>query len=177
MSERTRTGVPALLLLAAGILFCASCAPVHQDSATFDKDGTANVTRVIPEPSSISPESQKWLASLDHPRPQTPTLAEQRASTDEWRRKDSAEARRIFPVNVEEKIIAGVRTDIITPLETPEANRNRVLINLHGGGFITGCANRQPGQDESRVRCTTGWRRKIPFPPQWMMSSRFTRSS
>lgn len=30
---------------------------------------------------------------------------------------------------------AGVHTDIITPLETPEANRDRVLINLHGGGF------------------------------------------
>jgi acetyl esterase/lipase len=28
-----------------------------------------------------------------------------------------------------------VRTDIITPLTMPEANRNRVLINLHGGGF------------------------------------------
>jgi len=38
-------------------------------------------------------------------------------------------------VNVEEKNIAGVRTDIITPLEMPEANRRRVLINLHGGGF------------------------------------------
>lgn len=32
-------------------------------------------------------------------------------------------------------MIAGVRTDIITPLETPAANKNRVLINLHGGGF------------------------------------------
>ena len=28
-----------------------------------------------------------------------------------------------------------MRTDIITPLVTPEANRNCVLINLHGGGF------------------------------------------
>jgi acetyl esterase/lipase len=40
-------------------------------------------------------------------------------------------------VNVEEKIIAGVRTDIITPLEMPEANRGRVFINLHGGGFVS----------------------------------------
>ena len=47
----------------------------------------------------------------------------------------SAEARKLFPVNVEEKNIGGVRTDVITPLDAPEANRMRVLINLHGGGF------------------------------------------
>jgi acetyl esterase/lipase len=33
--------------------------------------------------------------------------------------------------------MAGVRTDIITPLAMPEANRSRVLINLHGGGFVS----------------------------------------
>ena len=51
--------------------------------------------------------------------------------------KDSAEARRLYPVNVEETNIAGVRTDVITPLAMPEANRGRVLINLHGGGFVS----------------------------------------
>ena len=49
--------------------------------------------------------------------------------------KQSAEAKRLFPVKVEETNTAGVRTDIITPLDTPAANRDRVLINLHGGGF------------------------------------------
>jgi epsilon-lactone hydrolase len=38
-------------------------------------------------------------------------------------------------VKIEETTMAGVRTDIITPLQMPEANRGRVLINLHGGGF------------------------------------------
>ena len=38
---------------------------------------------------------------------------------------------------MEETSIAGVRTDIITPLAMPEANRGRVLINLHGGGFVS----------------------------------------
>jgi acetyl esterase/lipase len=38
-------------------------------------------------------------------------------------------------VNIVEQMIAGVRCDVITPLETLEANKNRVLINLHGGGF------------------------------------------
>src|ERR1700676_921094 len=66
-------------------------------------------------------------------RPQN--LAEKGIRTDIWRKQDSAEARKLYPVNIEETTTAGVRTDIITPLTTPEANRNRVLINLHGGGF------------------------------------------
>jgi acetyl esterase/lipase len=62
-------------------------------------------------------------------------LAERRKRTDEWRAKDSAEAKKLYPVNIEETTTAGVRTDIITPLSTPAENRSRVLINLHGGGF------------------------------------------
>ena len=109
--------------------------PAQQDSATFDADGTAHITRVVPMPSTLSAESQAWLASLTQKKFGPETLAERRARTDVWRAQDSAEARKLYPVNVEEKIIAGVRTDIISPLATPASNRNRVLINLHGGGF------------------------------------------
>ena len=70
-------------------------------------------------PTTISPEAQTWLESLTHNSPGPETLAERRARTDAWRAKDSAEARRLFPVNVEELNIAGVRTDIITPLSMP----------------------------------------------------------
>ena len=107
----------------------------QKDSATFEADGTARIVRVVPMPSTVSPEAQKWLASLTQTTPGPETLAQRRARTDEWRAKDSAEARRLYPVKVEEATTAGVRTDIITPLSLPEANRNRVLINLHGGGF------------------------------------------
>ncbi len=86
-------------------------------------------------PTTVSPEAQTWLESLTHSTPGPESLAERRVRTDEWRAKDSAEARRLYPVNVEEATIAGVRTDIIAPLSMPEANRGRVLINLHGGGF------------------------------------------
>jgi monoterpene epsilon-lactone hydrolase len=105
------------------------------DTASFDADGTAHLTRVVPMPNTISPEAQKWLASLTRKKHGPQTLEQRRASTDEWRKNQSAEARRLFPVNVQETTTGGVRTDIITPIETPEANRNRVLINLHGGGF------------------------------------------
>jgi len=106
-----------------------------QDSATFDPDGTAHITRVVPMPSTISPEAQKWLSSLTRKQSGPETLAERRTRTDVWRAQGSAEARKIYPVNVEETSIAGVRTDIITPIASPETNHSRVLINLHGGGF------------------------------------------
>jgi monoterpene epsilon-lactone hydrolase len=131
--------IPVLSLLAvitlAQSLAAQSNPAAPKDSATFDADGTAHITRVVPMPSTISPEAQKWLASLNEKKTGPETLAERRARTDIWRAQDSAEARKIYPVNVEETSIGGVRTDIITPLATPEANRGRVLINLHGGGF------------------------------------------
>ena len=106
-----------------------------QDAATFDGDGTAHITRVVPMPSTVSPEAQKWLASLTQKNNAPQTLEQRRAGTDEWRKRQSAEALRLFPVKLEETTTAGVRTDILTPLDLPAANRARVLINLHGGGF------------------------------------------
>src|SRR5271157_2472934 len=137
MKERTRNcRIHCLgLLLAATLL--TSCSGPQKDSATFDADGTAHITRIIPMPSTVSPEGQKWLESLTQEESGPQSLAEQRKGTDAWRAEGTAEARKYFPANVEEKIIAGVRTDIITPLEMPEANRGRVFINLHGGGFVT----------------------------------------
>jgi len=124
----------ALIVLSA----CATAQskPASQaDSATFDADGTAHFTRVVPMPTTVSPEAQTWLESLTHTTPGPETLAERRARTDAWRAQDSAEARKLYPVNVEEAMTAGVRTDIITPMTMPAENKSRVLINLHGGGF------------------------------------------
>ncbi len=131
--------ITALHLIAAialaPTLAAQSNPPPLRDSATFDPDGTAHITRVVPMPATISPEAQHWLASLTQNKGGQQTLAERRAHTDEWRKFGSGEARKYYPANVEETTTAGVRTDIITPLTMPEANRNRVLINLHGGGF------------------------------------------
>jgi monoterpene epsilon-lactone hydrolase len=122
-----------VFLLAISASAQSGAAP-DPDSATFDPDGTAHITRVVPMPTTVSPEAQRWLKEIDHNSPQPEeTLAERRKHTDEWRARDSAEAKRLYPVNVEETTTAGVRTDIITPLA--EANKNLVLINLHGGGF------------------------------------------
>jgi epsilon-lactone hydrolase len=142
-----KNGVAGLLLwgitLACALWTgCAQTGPATQsaavaasDGATFDSDGTAHITRVVPMPSTVSPEAQNWLASLTQKSNAPQTLEQRRTATDEWRKKQSAEARKLYPVNVEENTTAGVRTDIIMPLDAPAANRDRVLVNLHGGGF------------------------------------------
>lgn len=48
-------------------------------------------------------------------------------------------ARARYAVHVTEKLFDGVRTDVIVPaISIPPENRERVLINLHGGGFRVG---------------------------------------
>ena len=88
-------------------------------------------------PSTISAEAQKWLDSLTRHVFAPQTLAERRVQTDKWRESQSAVTKRLFPVSVEEKTIAGVRTDVITPPNLPDQNVNRVLISLLGGGFTS----------------------------------------
>ena len=133
VARENAVGLP--LLACAFLLGCHSPnRAASEDTATFDPDGTAHITRVVAMPSTVGRETQ-WLASLTQKKSGTQTLAERRAATDERRKQDSAEARKVYPVNVEETNLAGVRADIITPLSMREVNRDRVLINLHGGGF------------------------------------------
>ncbi len=57
-----------------------SCPRPAGESATFDPDGTAHIARIIPMPSTISPEAQKWLDSLAHQKYGPQTLAERRTA-------------------------------------------------------------------------------------------------
>lgn len=111
-----------------------SAAVPQSDTCTVDADGTAHITRVVPVPQTLSPEAQKFI-SRPVPAGPEPTLAQRRTFTDKFRIGRAAEARRLYPVDVQQQIISGVRCDVIKPLEAPAAKRSRVLINVHGGGF------------------------------------------
>ena len=104
------------------------------DTCTVDPDGTAHITRVVPVPQTISPEAQKFI-SRPVPAGPEPTLAERRASQDKSRTSRAEEARKLYPVDVKEQTMGGVRCDVIKPLTIAASKRNRVLINVHGGGF------------------------------------------
>jgi acetyl esterase/lipase len=129
--------IPVALLFLSSTLFAqqgttAAQAP-DRDTSYIDANGAAHVTRVVPIPADLSPEAKKILARpmSDAQRPQT--LAERRHGTDVWQAHAGEVSRQIYPVNLAESTLAGVPVRIVTPLA--DMSPDRVLINLHGGGF------------------------------------------
>jgi monoterpene epsilon-lactone hydrolase len=54
----------------------------------------------------------------------------------------------LYPVDIEPRVISGVPTEVFSPMTgVSEQHRDRLLINLHGGGFCVGA--RYGGQIES----------------------------
>ncbi|MGD0125068.1 MAG: alpha/beta hydrolase fold domain-containing protein [Terriglobia bacterium] len=119
----------------SGLCAQQSTSAVTADTCSVDADGTAHVTRVIPVPRTISPEAQKFI-SRPGPSGPEPTLEQRRAFTDAFRKGRSEEARKLYPVDIQEKTLGGVRCDVITAAEpSGSKTEGRVLINVHGGGF------------------------------------------
>jgi acetyl esterase/lipase len=149
------------MLLAASI---AGAAVAQQPPSQVDDAGSLRLPdgEVIPYSDLASPEARRnfidltrgYEAVLAKPPGWTPKAGETEAQA-ERRRYDEilylpwlAKVRRQFAVEIEARRIAGVQTDIVTPRDgIAEGNRNRVLINLHGGGMIVG--GRYGGQLES----------------------------
>jgi epsilon-lactone hydrolase len=111
--------------------------PFAKDSSYIGPDGTAYVTRVVPVPDTISPEARHGLARRvsDVPAPQT--VDEKRRSTLVWQTRESIAAKAKYPLkSIENSTIAGVPVVVLTPIAISAGRRDRVLINLHGGGFV-----------------------------------------
>jgi monoterpene epsilon-lactone hydrolase len=107
----------------------------NRDSSYIDADGTAHVTRVVPVPKTISPQAQLGLghAAPDEGPPQS--LAERRRMTDAYTARARVAWSRLCPNQLVDETMAGVPVHIVTPDGMPEANKDEVLLNLHGGGF------------------------------------------
>jgi monoterpene epsilon-lactone hydrolase len=124
-----------LSVLACSLMVGSGFAQEQTDSSKIAPDGTAYVTRVVPVPKTISPEAQKMLARVVSDANMPVPLAQRRSGTDKWQAGAGEVSKKLYPVNVEESTIAGVPVRVVTPLTMAPGKRNRVLINLHGGGF------------------------------------------
>jgi epsilon-lactone hydrolase len=111
------------------------CTPPQTDSSFIDAQGTAHVTRVVPVPDTLSPEAQKEVAAGTPDASNPESLAKRRAQASAWQVNGGEQMRKTYPVNLAEDKIADVPVRIVTPLTIPPDKQNRVLINLHGGGF------------------------------------------
>jgi epsilon-lactone hydrolase len=123
------------VLAAEGFAQQVPCDGKQADSSKIAPDGTAYVTRVAPVPTTISPEAQKMLARVESDGALPQTLAERRTGTDKWQAGVGEQFKKLYAVNIASDTIGGVPVRVITPLSIATGKRDRVLINLHGGGF------------------------------------------
>jgi acetyl esterase/lipase len=112
----------------------AADAPVR-DTSYIDAQGTAHVTRVVAIPPTVSEEARQFLARQIPDEAPPESLAERRARTDDTAKRRADAWSKLCPGVITEEKIAGVPVRIVTPDGMPEANRGKVLMNLHGGGF------------------------------------------
>ena len=132
-----------LFLLASAALAAQQPAPQpttaaeapNRDTSFIDAQGTAHVTRVVPVPQTISAQAQLALGRAEPDQGPPESLALRRSRTDAWAARAAAAWSRLCPNQLVEDTIAGVPVRIVTPEGLPESNRDKVLLNLHGGGF------------------------------------------
>jgi epsilon-lactone hydrolase len=97
----------------------------------------------IPYSSYASPEARaffpKMLAAGAKAPPITAPIEQSRAFYDRMNSDRAARMEKLYPVKIHSETIAGVGTDVVLPAQGIAAeNRDRVLINLHGGAFLWG---------------------------------------
>ena len=98
--------------------------------------------RDVPVPSAdVSPAMQTLIGAPlppiwnDHPKDAAAwkALIKMRAEAVE---KMLPDLRARLGVKIEPTTVAGVNAFIVTPNDIPEANRNRLLVHVHGGGYV-----------------------------------------
>ena len=97
-------------------------------ATSVDAEGTAHITRAVPVPKSISPEAQALLVS------------DKAFAPDGWTEESAQLVKRmrsVYPVDVEDSMMGGVKVKIINPQRAAANKRDRVMVNLHGGGFTS----------------------------------------
>jgi epsilon-lactone hydrolase len=112
----------------------AATAP-NTDTSYIDDAGTAHVTRVVPLPATISAEARQSLARQEPDQGPPESLEHRRARTDAYTASARVAWTKICPNQIAETTMASVPVRIVTPDDLPDANRDKVLLNLHGGGF------------------------------------------
>src|ERR1700676_19204 len=98
------------------------------EMTSIDKDGSAHITRVIAIPPSVSSEAKEMFRS------------DREFAPNGWTDESHAlikRAQSVYPAKIEEKTMGGVKVKIITPQNASVDKNDRVMINLHGGGFTS----------------------------------------
>jgi epsilon-lactone hydrolase len=97
--------------------------------------------RMLPVPDTVSPQLQAFIAAA-YPEGWN-VVPRNAAAWKELARQSSAAVasdisaiRERFKIDVQPSEIAGVQVFIVTPADLPQANRERLLLHVHGGGYV-----------------------------------------
>lgn len=146
-------GRVAVVLCALGLLVPAGGATAQavaeRPKVIVDPDATVHIPSLtVPASGYVSPEAKAALHDiLTHPYPAIPganaPLAEYQKGREALNRDVYApliaRQKARYAVDLASETIAGVYADVVTPKDgVPAKNRDKVLINLHGGAFYNG---------------------------------------
>lgn len=117
---------------------------LHQELVAEDLSLPARKVpaRIIPVPMTVSSQLQKNIAL-----PLDPLMYVEPKTMQQWReivaKGEGAvteslmkSATKLFTVDVKAEVIGGVKTHLVAPKTLPEKNQNRLLLYVHGGGYI-----------------------------------------
>jgi monoterpene epsilon-lactone hydrolase len=128
------------VLLLLGISIAAAGAMQNADpsptaAVVIAPNGTVRVTRIVPVPTTVSPEAQKEFTTMKPSLNLHETLEQRRTQTEKWQAETGEKWLKIYSAKLATDTIAGVPVRVVTPMEIAPEKASRVLINLHGGGF------------------------------------------
>jgi monoterpene epsilon-lactone hydrolase len=143
MPVMLRSIVLVLLRLAISSALAAQSIPqattaataATRDTSYIDADGTAHITRVVPVPPDLSPEARKSLIRTTSDQGPEESLEHRRAQMEVSTARASAAWSKLCPNTIADSTIAGVPVRVVTPSNMSSSGRDKILINLHGGGF------------------------------------------
>jgi acetyl esterase/lipase len=129
-------------IAAAAVLFLAAAGAAAQKPAvTVAPDAAVHLPAMtVPFSVFASPEAKAaFLDQQAHPWPHADGIDAFRRQVAEYYQPYLDRAKALYPVTIESRTIGGVHADIVMPVGGVSArNAHRVLINLHGGGFLFG---------------------------------------
>jgi len=137
-------------------------------NAANAKPGPRSVPgRSIPVPGTVSPELQASIAAPYR----LPAWNANPRSSAEWKELVNGlaaagaaaqkQVRAKLGVTIEPTVIGGVKAFILSPKEIPPANRNRLLVHVHGGGYVYGPG--EAGTGEATLMAAYGGFKIISF--------------
>lgn len=122
----------ALIVVMAPYIIAQSSAPTPREVPA----------KVVPVPNTVSPQMQKLIEALPNP-----TWNVIPKTAEEWKAQVNAAAaatlrglpalREALHVKIETSTLDGVKVFVLTPEVIPLENRNRLLLHVHGGCFVS----------------------------------------